>query len=54
MAERKTAITLTEAERQALEQALLDRDGEAALRFLETVVKKQLDASENKRLRPSL
>jgi len=52
MTERKTVITLDEAELQVLEQVLMDRDGEAALRFLETVVRKQVDASARKALRP--
>ena len=35
MPERKVAITLTESDIQRVEQAVVDRDGEAALELLE-------------------
>jgi hypothetical protein len=45
MPERKVVITLSECHIQAVEQAVVDRDGETALDLLRTVVKPQIDAA---------
>ena len=45
MPERKIVITLSESHIQAVEQAVVDRDGEAALELLRSVVKPQIDAA---------
>jgi hypothetical protein len=45
MSERKAVITLHEHHIQAVEQAVVDRDAEAALDLLRTVVKPQIDAA---------
>jgi len=44
MPEREIAIRLKEPEIQMIEQAILDRDAESALEFLEKVVKPQMDS----------
>lgn len=44
MPERKAVVTLGEREIQALERAVLDGDGDAALEWLRAVVKPQVDA----------
>ena len=51
-AQRKIAILLTESNLQAVEQALLDRDGAYALEFLEVVVKPQMDVQAKGHCRP--
>lgn len=48
MPEKKVAITLIESDIQRVEQAVVDRDGEAALELLRKVVKPQIDAALHK------
>jgi len=48
MSEQKVVISLTGADIQAVEQAVLDRDREAALAFLTRVVKARIDAELRK------
>lgn len=43
MSERKAIVTLGEREIQALEQAVIDEDGQAALEWLQMVAKPQVD-----------
>jgi hypothetical protein len=42
--ERKVVVTLGEREIQGLEQAILDEDRDAAMEWVRTVVKPQVDA----------
>ena len=48
MSERKIAILLTESQIQAVTQAVLDHDREAALNLLERVVHSQVEAALTK------
>ena len=48
MPEQKVVISLTSADIQMVEQAVLDRDREAALDFLTRVVKSLIDAELHK------
>jgi len=48
VAERKVVVALSGADVQAVEQAVLDRDGESALDFLVRVVKPRIDAELGK------
>ena len=45
MPEQKVVISLTAADIQRVEQAIVDRDSEAALELLTKVVKPQIDAA---------
>ena len=48
MAERRAVVSLGEPEIQAVEQVVLDDDREAALDFVKTIVRPQIDAQLNR------